>query len=267
MHPIEHLRYVARAGELDQAVLVGETADALMSLGFDPAGLLTSCRRIVARHPTAGALWTLAARMLTANDPRKEAWSTVDAVRHDQTAAHLVRALPEEASVLVIGWPDVTVDALLRRGDCEIWVVDAYGEGSGLVRHLDRRDVGCVEVPLSGLGAAAAAAGVAVIEASAAGGMFALCPSGSRAVAAVARSAGVPVWLVAGEGRVLPPMLWGALCECLDEGEPWERDDEVVPLDLVDRVVGPDGVHDAAETASRADCPAAAELRRLAVGV
>ena len=40
MHPIEHLRYVARAQGADPTSLVEETAHALGSLRFDPSGLV-----------------------------------------------------------------------------------------------------------------------------------------------------------------------------------------------------------------------------------
>ena len=50
VHPIERLRYVARAGGVDHDVLVRETAAALGALGFDPAGLVTACRRIIDRR-------------------------------------------------------------------------------------------------------------------------------------------------------------------------------------------------------------------------
>ena len=55
MHPIERLRYVARASGAPQGVLVQETATALASFGSDPQGLVTACRRIVWRQPTSGA--------------------------------------------------------------------------------------------------------------------------------------------------------------------------------------------------------------------
>ena len=43
--------------------------------------------------------------------------------------------------------------------------------------------------------------------------------AGSHAAAAVAHHAGVPVWVVAGVGRVLPQRMWEALTQRLDEGE------------------------------------------------
>jgi len=44
MHPIERLRYVARAGGVDQTLLAVETADAFSSLRGEPAELMNACR-------------------------------------------------------------------------------------------------------------------------------------------------------------------------------------------------------------------------------
>ena len=109
MHPIERLRYVARASGVDQSLLVQETASALGAFGADPAGMVTACRRVVGRHPAAGALWWLCGRVLTANDPMPEAWRAADEIDADRTAAELSFALPEDASVCLLGWPDVAV--------------------------------------------------------------------------------------------------------------------------------------------------------------
>src|SRR5437016_34261 len=43
-------------------------------------------------------------------------------------------------------------------------------------------------------------------------------------------------------------------------GEPWELDDELVPIDLVDRIAMPDGVFEVADALKRTDCPIAPEL-------
>ena len=45
--------------------------------------------------------------------------------------------------------------------------------------------------------------------------------------------------------------------------DPWLADDEVVPLDLVDQVVGPAGLQAPAAAVKRANCPVAPELLRL----
>ena len=263
MHPIERLRYVARASGADQAMLVRETAGALSGLGFDPAGLVTACRRIVDRHLASGPLWWLCARVLTAGDPMTEAYRAVDAISADPTPDELAEALPDSATVCVLGWPDIVGDVLVRRGDLDVLVVDTLGEGSGLARRLRRSDVDATEVPPSGLGAAAAAAAVVLLEASAIGPTGAVAVAGSRAAAAVGRHAGVPVWLVGGVGRVLPGRMWQALEQRLDEAsEPWDADDEIVPIDLVDCIVGPAGPEGTADGIRRTDCPVTPELFR-----
>lgn len=265
MHPIERLRYVARSSGAPQEVLVRETAGALASLGFDPPGLVTACRRILDRHPLSGPLWWLSARVLTAHDPMDEAWRAADDITADDTAGTLAYRLPDDATVCVVGWPDVVGEALPRRGDIEVLVVDALGEGTGLVRRLLASDVEAVDVPVTGLGAAVAASDLVLLEAAAVGpaGTGAVCVSGSMAAAATAAFHDVPVWLVAGVGRLLPGRMWDALTARLDQlGDPWDLDDELVPLDLVAQVAGPDGVDDVAVALKRVDCPIAPELFR-----
>ena len=88
-----------------------------------------------------------------------------------------------------------------------------------------------------------------------------LAPSGSRAAAAVARQAGHDVWLVAGVGRLLPERMFTALCDrVVSADSPWEDDLELIPLDLVDKVVGPTGPANPSDALRRTDCPVAPEL-------
>jgi hypothetical protein len=261
VHPIERLRYVARSSGASQVVLVRETAGALAALGFDPPGLVTACRRILDRHPVSAALWWLSARVLTSNDPMNEAWLAADEMTADRTGDELAWSLPEDATVTVLGWPDVIGEALVRRGDVEVLVVDALGEGSGLVRRLLHSDVEALDVPASGLGAAVASSDLVLLEASAIGPSGFVAIAGARAAAAVGHQADVPVWVVGGVGRLLPRRMWDALAGRLDVlGEPWELDDEVVPLDGVARVAGPDGLLEVAQALKRIDCPIAPEL-------
>lgn len=265
MHPIERLRYVARSSGAPQEVLVRETAGALASLGFDPPGLVTACRRILDRHPVSAPLWWLSARVLTAHDPMDEAWRAADEITADDTPGVLAYALPDDSLITVLGWPDVVGEALPRRGDVEVLVVDALGEGSGFVRRLLASDVEAIDVPAAGLGAAVAASDLVLLEASAVGpaGTGAVCIAGSRAAAATARHAGVPVWLAAGVGRLLPRRMWDALAGRLDTiGDTWDLDDEIVPLDLIDSIAGPAGVEDLAAGLKRVSCPIAPELFR-----
>ncbi|CAN5584905.1 hypothetical protein BH20ACT2_BH20ACT2_12360 [soil metagenome] len=263
MHPIERLRFVARASGADQRLLVQETAGALASFGFDPPGLVTACRQIVARHPTAGSLWWLASRALTAQEPVAEVWRAAAEIDDDPTVDELSHALPSDGTVGVLGWPGVVADALPRRGDVEVLVVDVLGEGSGLVRQLQRADVEAVDVAQAGLGAVAAGADLLLVEAAAVGPDALVAVAGSRAAAAVARHAGTPVWGVVPVGRLLPGRLWDTLTRRLDDqGDPWDLDEELVPLDLVDRLVGPAGPEPVADGLRRTDCPIAPELFR-----
>ena len=260
MHPIERLRYVARSSGAPQDVLVHETATALASFRDDPVALVTACRRIVSRQLTSGPLWWLCSRMLCASDPLVEARSAVAEIAADPTGSRLAAALPQGARVAVLGWPPALSDALARRGDLEVFVVDAVGEGSAFAHHLRSRDVDAIDVPLGGLGAAVLESDLLLVETSAASTRAFASVAGVRAAACVARHADRPVWLVAGVGRVLPDRVWEALTSRLDVDEPWNADEEIVPIDLVTHVVGPDGLADAASLSRQIDCPIAPEL-------
>ncbi|MCU1351446.1 MAG: hypothetical protein JWM05_655 [Acidimicrobiales bacterium] len=263
MHPIERLRYVARASGAEPDALVREVAGSLAGFAGDPAALVTACRRMVDRHPAVGPVWWLCARVLAAGDAGDEAWRALDELHGDPTVRELAHALPADATVCVLGWPERLGEALARRGDVEVLVVDTLDEGSGFVRALARRDVEAVDVPLAGLGAAAAAADLVVFDLLACGPTEALAVAGSRAAAAVATTTGAAVWGVSGVGRVLPARLWDALVTRIEQpAEPWDLDEDRVPLELVSHLVGPRGLEPTAVALQRIDCPAAPELLR-----
>lgn len=261
MHPIERLRYVARASGAGHDVLVRETASALASFTGDHAGMVTACRRVVARQPRSGPIWWLAARVLTAPEPMPAAWDAVESLEADTTARELSHAIDDGITVTLLGWPDLASRAISRRGDLEVLVVDVHGEGSGLVRRLVLDDSDAVGVPVEGMGAAVVESQLLVLEASVIGPDSFLAVAGSRAAAAAARHAGVPVWLVGGVGRLMPMRMWEGVQARLGlDEDPWDAEDEVVPLDLVDRIVGPDGPEPVPEALRRTDCPVAPEL-------
>jgi hypothetical protein len=267
MHPIERLRYVARASGVDPAILVRETAGALAAVvRVEPAGLVPACRRLIERHLATGPVWWLAARVLTAADPVDAAWAAAAEIEDDTTAAALARVLPDDTTVTIIGWPDTAAGALRRRGDLEVLIGDAMGEGGALCRRLADSGITCAVIPDAGLAAAAVVSDMALIEATAAGPTGVLATSGSHAVAAVAAHAGLPVWVVAPVGTILPDRLWAALLSRLDDGqeEPWDRAVELVPASLVTEVVGPDGPAPSPDGLDRATCPVAPELLRPA---
>ena len=265
MHPIERLRHVARAHGAGPSLLVREAAGALAGFGHDPPGLVTACRRLVDRHPEVGPMWWLAARVLAAGDPISEAWAAAEELEDDTSGAELARALPEEGSVAVLGWPEQVGEGLRRAGgELALLVVDAGGRWTGLVDRLEARGFDAVDVPEAGLGPAVAESDLLLVEASALGPSGFVAEPGALAAAAVARHTGVPTWVVAGVGRVLPARLWDALVRRLDDaGEPWDVGAETVPLELADQVVGPNGVQLPSDAVRRADCPVAPELLRM----
>lgn len=257
---MEHLRYVARAGDLSQDVLVRETASALGALASDPLELVTVCRRILDKYPIAGALWSMAARVCASSQPYRAAQEFASETRSDTTADHAADALPADATVCLLGWPDIAADGLGRRTDIDVRVIDAYGEGAGLARRLAGNGCDVTDVPLAGLAAACSNADVILLEAAAAGPDAVIAAGGSHAAAAVGYVSGIEVWCVVGWGRALPQPLFEAAAASVAD-EPWECDEELVPIGLFSRVVGPDGVEPASGW-QRADCPLAAELLR-----
>ena len=86
MHPIERLRYVARAGAVDPVDLAAEAARALGAFDGDPVGLVAAARRLVARHPTAGPLWWTCNRVLVAAEPMAEARRAAAELTDDPTS-------------------------------------------------------------------------------------------------------------------------------------------------------------------------------------
>jgi hypothetical protein len=261
VHPIERLRMVARVTGEDPGMVAREAAAALAAFSDDPRALVTACRRLVDRQPTSGPVWWLASRVLTAADPGAEAWRAAEELDADPTPGVLAASLPDDAAVVVLGWPEQAADALRRRADVRTLVVDAFGDGSGFAARLDREECDCVLVPESGIGSAVVAADLVLLDASALGPDGFVAVAGSRAAASVAWTAEVPVWVVAGAGRVLPAGLWEAMAGVLAaDDEPWEAACDVIPLALAAMVVGPDGAQPAAEAPHRADCAVAPEL-------
>ncbi|MET0144911.1 MAG: hypothetical protein ABW328_09020 [Ilumatobacteraceae bacterium] len=265
MHPIERLRYVARARGADAESLVRETAGALRGLGLDSSGLVVACRRIVERHPTCGPLWWLCARMLTSADPMAAARGAIDEMEDDPTVDRLIDALPDGATVVTVGWPEVVGSALARRGDVRVLAVDAGHQASSFVQRLERSDIESELVPTESAAIATAVADLVLIEAEALDGARLVAATGSAVVAATAGLTQTSVWCVAGRGRRLPsPMLGAIVDRVADQAiDPWSRDVEPVPMALVTHVVGPDGRLSAGTV--RAECEMAPELLRTGI--
>jgi hypothetical protein len=278
---MERLRYVARAEGAPAPALIHEAAAALGSLGGDPAAVVTACRRLVDRHPGLGPMWWLSARVLCSSDPESEAWQAASELERDPTPSALAAHLPESATVVVVGWPEQAASALRQRGDVRALALGdsapvtpriggsgrpggAGRSGGGQARRARSSRLDLVEVPWAALGSAVTAASLVLLDTEAAGPSGLLAEMGSLAAAAAGRALGVTTWAVAGVGRLLPARLWEALLARHEaQGEDlWARRLELVPAELVDRVVGPGGPEDWSSAHSRAFCPVAPELLR-----
>jgi hypothetical protein len=204
--------------------------------------------------------------VLTAADPVRAAWAAASELDSDPTLGTLVATLPDDITVTIVGWPDTLAGALRRRGDLEVLVAEAGGDGSALARRLVDGGADVAVVPDAGLAAAVMVSDLVVLEATAGGPSGILATSGSHAAAAVAAYRGIPVWAVAGVGRVLPARLWDVLLERLDgsDVEPWEQAVELVPAAVLSQVIGASGLIAGAEGLADATCGVAPELLRSA---
>ena len=241
MHPIERLRAVARARDVEQTLLASEAASVLGSLAFDPMSLLTSCRRLIDRHPEAGALWWACARLLAAADARAEARTIALDLADDPARIDLSLELPDGAVVAVIpdaaGGSDLAYDLAGMRDDLELVEADDAGYASGTAAG---------HAPAGGT-----ADRILLVETGAAGPDRFLGAAGTGEAMAEAREEGVAVWLLVAVGRRLPGPLFDALVTRV--GAPAG---EVLPIDGIDRIVEPRQV----------PCPCPPELLRQTGG-
>jgi hypothetical protein len=245
--PFERLRALARYSGDDQE-LVLEAASCLADFADDPAQLVTVCRRLLAHHPTSGALWWTCAQVLAAGDPAGGAREATDRLTRDRTASRLANVLPfpHDEPIVVLGWPDITGAALTERPDLDVVVVRAGGR----LRHPDRR----VRV-LDAVEASATSPTHLLVEVLAAGSTTAVVPDGTADLRWSLE--GTPLWLIVPTGRLLPDRLFAVLRGQIDE------DAELVDVGDAAQVLGPWGLDDPSRLGRHVDCPIAPELLRL----
>jgi hypothetical protein len=265
MHPIERLRWVARSPEGDSSLVAAEAADALAGFADDLAGLVIASRRLIERRPASAPLWWLASRVLCSLEPAFEAMDAAADLERDRTPVALAGDLPG-GTIAIVGWPDQAAAALRMRGRMgrgedtadRVVVVPSANEGWGVTDWLQGHGVDARLLRADAVTAAARRCVLALLEATAVGPESFLSPTGSAALAAAAREAKRPVWLVAGVGRVLPGPLYEALVRRVGDDPSYE----VVPIDTVDEIAGPGGPVPKGQLA-RPSCPVAAELLRF----
>ncbi len=247
MLPFERLRALARYSGDDQE-LVLEAASCLADFAEDPAQLVTVCRRLLAHHPTSGALWWTCAHVLAAADPASGAHEATDRLNRDRTASRLANVLPfpHDEPIVVLGWPDATGTALTERPDLDVVVVRAGGR----LRHPDRR----VRV-LDAVEASAASPTHLLVEVLATGPSTAVVPDGTADLRWTLDA--TPLWLIVPTGRLLPERLFAALRGQVDD------DVELLEVGDAEHVAGPWGLDDPGRLGRHVDCPIAPELLRL----
>jgi len=234
---------VARSRAVDESELVREAAIALGSMHTSGPDLVVACRRIVERHAEIGALWWLCARLLTSPEPTRLAWQIADEVASDPTPRAIAAALPDDATVVTIGWPAVAGAALMRRGDARVLCADSRHEASAFLRMLERADIECDPVPAESLARAVAVADLVLIEGIAACRRRVLAPVGSHVLAAVAAHLEVPVWCALGIGRRLPCEYVDAIADRVLAGcEPFDAEVDELPIGLLSHVATTSGV-------------------------
>lgn len=113
VHPIERLRYVARAGSAPDRILVAESVPALGAFASRPGAMLVALRQLIVRQPDSPGLLGLAAHMVQSLDPVEAGWEFADSLERDRTSEHA-----EEIAIAEAGGTDV---------------IDSIASGPGMV--------------------------------------------------------------------------------------------------------------------------------------
>lgn len=261
MHPIEQLRYVARTSSNDAVLLAAEAAHALASFNGDNGGLLLGTRQLLRRQPLIAPLWWVGSHLGNALNLHEEAYRLSDALRHDATSSHLAAELPNDATVLISGFPYAIVRGLCDRPDLSVLVLDTEGQGFGAVRELERAGLQAETVDPSYLAGAVDAANIVLNEATAVGGTMVLGDLMALSTSMLAAHSGTAHWMVTPVGRALPESY---VEEMVIRAAPerrvsWLAPFETLPASGVTVWIGPDGASDAVPPAS---CPELPELLR-----
>lgn len=139
MHPIERLRFVARADGVPGDVLACEAAGALVSFANDPAAMVAACRRVLARQVSCGPLWWVCAGLLTSDDVRACARECITMLESDTTGAATALAVdlieaggarPQLIRALAVGDGSAVVpadQAARLSGAGQRWLVGGIG--------------------------------------------------------------------------------------------------------------------------------------------
>ncbi len=259
MHPIERLRWIARERDEAPATLAVEAAWAISELALEePPAVVTACRRLVESHVTIGPLWWVAATVLVASHPDQAARRAVGELVSDPTAellaAGLGARLARDAPIVVASPAETVLEACSQMPFAVVRVVGSSQRLRAVVRRFAASVSQASGFEFDEAGQAVQGAAVVLVEALAAGSRGVLVPTAAAALARTAHGASVPLWGVAGVGRVLHDQLLGELMRRAGD------DAELMEPGAFDLVAGPSGLESPGRALSRAACPPAPEL-------
>ena len=164
-------------------------------------------------------MWWLCASVLAARRSLPLRRRLGRRLEDDPTPDVFVEALPDGATVCVVGWPDLIGEALLRRGDATVLAVDTDDDGMGSA-HSSAGCSATTSRPRSSPRPGLLPRSWPVMWWSSKRWRHAttdvLATAGSRALASVGYCAEVPVWAVIGRGRCLPMGMFEAMGQRLD---------------------------------------------------
>ncbi len=257
MHPMERMRYIAQAHDVDEQILVPEVAGMLLDTVGEPIEMVAAARRVLAHQPRCAPLVWLCAHMLVALDPADAAEDCVRQLDRRPASNALVDALDDSASVLVVGDAMLTGEALLRRPDVHASVLTTSMSGHRLMHRLDRPAEPADVFELELLSVALSRVELVVVEPMMVDGTRGVYALGSVAAVSVASDRSIPVWATIGTGRSMPEPLFNAAIGRLGGSVDDPHGDlETMPNDRIDRFVGAAGVSEVPAI----DTPLAAEL-------
>lgn len=231
MHPIERLRFVARAQDLPSALLAAEAASALVMFSDEPAALVSASRRVLSRQLSCGPLWWVCARLLAAESVRGAASDSISELESDTTIASASLALDALAA-------ERAAAAFNADEDSD----EDFGFDPDQPVHPGELGVELIDARVIGDGAA-------IVD-------------GSRWD--TFDQSAQQRWLVGGIGHHLHENLWASLVtHWSDSPAALDSCEVLVPIETFTHVVGPSGLVPVGEL-GEPDCPMAPELARLA---
>ncbi|MFN2589576.1 MAG: hypothetical protein ABR518_02265 [Actinomycetota bacterium] len=234
-------RAVAAAArdETSGAAEIARAAAAAL-LRLEPNLLPDTAEMLVRGHPSMAPLWRLATEALSEPDGRSAVRRFVDVLDRDRASARLVADVMP-ATVMTLSRSSAVIDAIVARRPDRVLAMRSEPGGEGADAAAALREAGIAAVVIDDDEALATMPAEAVVV-----GSDAITPTAvvnkvrTAALAAAARTRGLPCYVVAGESKLvgveLPPI------------PPFERTD----LGLFTAVAMPDGMVDPAQIARRA---------------